>query len=452
MFDMISKKIYVMFITGVLLLIVFIPITNAKYIIVQKSPSFDSVIKKSGFFHSKMIFKKLFFSLFKTGIDDFQQIKPKWVSYWGERLPEGDCQIAVDPDNNYVYVSGNSMSFSDSMRPFLVKYDLSGKEIWSKILFDQEGAVFSVTTERGYVYATGLVYTSAGDTDVFIVKYNSVGDKIWFKKWDGSSCDIGFSVLCVGDRIYVAGRTVYKYTSFDVLLLCFRDEGSTCELMWFKIWGGDKDDVALGMTFYDNKLYLCGTTMGLNGKDTHDSLLLKFDASNDKFVVFDIWSTDDYDQFQDIVVRDGSLFVVGWTQGLSHDYDIVLLKYNLETEQREWGRTWGEVMDNIGFGVTVSNDHVYVVGELCDFSGMIEKRACVVLKFDFDGVLIWSKTWGKNVFAGGNDITFYLGNLYVCGSCIPGFKQYSDVFVFKCDKNGERSKSRFLDRIFCLEG
>jgi len=299
-------------------------------------------------------------------------------------LHEGDCQIAVDTTNDCLYVSGNSMSLSNSMRPFLVKYDSNGEKLWEKTFFDCEGAVFSLTVENGYVYATGLIFSSSTNIDAFITKYDSNGEKIWFKKWDGSSCDIGFSVLCIDNTVYVAGRTVYNPASNDVLLLCFRDTGSACKFLWDKIWGDDKDDVALGIGFYDRALYLCGTTMGING-DTHDGLLLKYDISNDKLTIFDVWSTSDYDQFQDVVVKKNSLFVTGWTKGFSHEYDIVLLKYDLKTNHCEWERVWGELDRNIGFGVTASEDYVFVAGEITAHTGILEKAACIVLKFDFDG-------------------------------------------------------------------
>ena len=188
-----------------------------------------------------------FSSLFKTDLDDFPKIKAKWVNYWGGGLHEGDCQIAVDTTNDCLYVSGNSMSLSNSMRPFLVKYDSNGEKLWEKTFFDCEGAVFSLTVENSYVYATGIIFSSPNNIDAFITKYDSNGEKIWFKKWDGSSCDIGFSVLCIDNTIYTAGRTVYNHASNDVLLLCFRDTGSTCKFLWNKIWGNDKDDVALGI-------------------------------------------------------------------------------------------------------------------------------------------------------------------------------------------------------------
>ncbi len=442
MFGVISKNISILFTVLLLLVVIFIPTLQAENITVKKPLS--PIMKKTIFFHNKGLFKKLISSFFKTDIDDFQEIKPKWVNYWGGDRHEGDCQIAVGRDNNCIYVSGNSMSFSDSMRPFLVKYDLNGKKLWDKTIFEQEGAVFSITAENDYVYAAGLIFSSSDNIDVFITKYDQNGNKIWFKKWDDSSCDIGFSILCVKNTIYVAGRTIHKQGSNDVLLLCFKDKGSTCKLSWSKIWGGDKDDVAIGMAFYNHDLYICGTTMGLDGRDTHDGLLLKFDTSDvdSKPAIFDIWSTQDYDQFHDVAVKDDSLFVVGWTQGYSHEYDIVLLKYNLETKQLEWQRIWGELENNIGYGLSISDDNVFVVGEIHEFNGITEKGACIVLKFDFEGTLIWSKIWGKKIFAHGEDIQFYLDNLYVGGRCIPGFKSYTDVFVFNCDKNGERI--RFL--------
>ena len=146
-------------------------------------------------------------------------------------------------------------------------------------------------------------------------------------------------------------------------------------------------------------------------------------------------------------MKKNSLFVTGWTKGFSHEYDIVLLKYDLKTNHCEWERVWGELDRNVGFGVTASDDYVFVAGEITAYAytGILEKTSCIVLKFDFDGTIAWSKIWGKKVFAHGEDIQFYSDNLYVGGRCIPSFKSYTDVFVFKCDKNGGKVRSRFFD-------
>ena len=283
-------------------------------------------------------------------LSDLQKLKPKWSQFWGGDHMEKESKIYVDKKQGYVYVSGNTRSFNNFVQPFLLKYGLDGSLEWYRIVYDKEAFVYGLYAEGGNIYLTGLVVKSKADTDVFLAKYNANGEKIWFDTWGGDYCDIGFDVICYKNTVYVCGRTSsYGKGYSDVLLLKYKDNGSSCKLVWYKTWGCGEDDEANALTSDGSSLYLCGTSEYPSKGASHDGMLLKFDLSTNKFSLLYSWDGGDYDKFMDVIFYKNHVFIVGWAQNFKHAYEIILVSYNLESSKPEWNINWGECQTNIAY-------------------------------------------------------------------------------------------------------
>jgi hypothetical protein len=422
------KKPLIMCLIFLLFILIFLPTINAKILVNERN--IKSLTKTT-----KLLCNS--YRLIKNDLSDFTKLEPKWVKFWGGNRIERESKIAIDKESGFIYIAGNTKSFNNFVQPFLLKYDINGKLLWYKILFEQEGNVFGIDVKNGFIYLTGLRFISNSDTDVFIAKYNGKGDRIWFDTWGGNYCDIGFDVACYENYVFVVGRTSsYGKGCSDILLLKYEDKGASCKLVWYKTWGCQEDDEALAIVTDGKDIYICGSTEYASKGASHDGLLLKFDLSTKKFSLLYTWSKDDYDQLRDLVLYEDHIFAVGWTRSLEHGYDIIVLSYNLKSAEIEWNKTWGELDANIAYGVTHSENYIFVTGEVIENKGFSQERAAIVLKFRLDGALEWSKVWGKIFFAGGEDIAFYQGNFYVVGNAFHFFKKYTDVFIIECNKDG----------------
>lgn len=377
--------------------------------------------------------------------DEFSKIRTRWVDFWGGNRHEMDSKIAVDHQNNYIYVTVNSLSFADFMRSFLLKYNHRGRQLWNIKISDKHSKAKDICINNGFIYVTGLLYRTEENIDVFVAKYDTNGEQIWFKKWDKSEVDIGDTIVCNNDDVYVGGRMLdNEQSSQDVLLLHYLDRGTTCQLVKYKTWGGEKDDIIRDMAFSNNNLYLCGTTMGDPAGGSHDAVLLYFDTSDpvSNIKLFNIWREKDYDQLEGVVVRDNYLMVVGWSKSFSHKYDIVILKYNLADHELVWEKIWGKKDCNLAYGITYGDNYFYLTGEMIERGAVSEEKATLVIKFDSDGTIKWSKIWGKSYFAAGEDIQFFDGNLHVVGAGSPIGEGYLDAFLFTCNKEGKKALTK----------
>ncbi|HEX08468.1 MAG TPA: hypothetical protein ENG38_01500 [Thermoplasmatales archaeon] len=383
-------------------------------------------------------------------LSDFPKLKPKWSQFWGGDHIERESKIFVDKEQGYIYVSGNTKSFNGFVQPFLLKYDLNGKLKWYKIVYNKEAFVYGLYVKDGSIYLTGLVVKSKVDTDVFVAKYNAEGEKLWFDTWGGDYCDIGFDIIHHKNAVYVCGRTSsYGKGCSDVLLLKYKDNDNSCNLIWYKTWGCGEDDEAIAITSDGESLYLCGSTEYPSKGGSHDGMVLKFDLSTNKFSLVYSWDGNDYDEFMDLLFYKDHVFAVGWTQSLQHAYDIILIGYDLRSSKLDLSINWGVCQTNIAYGIDCYEDYIFIAGEVSESSGFHMERAAVILKISIEGDIEWGKIWGKKYFAGAEDIALSDGDFYVTGRAFPLFKRYTDIFIFRCDKDGGKSVgfTDFLENI-----
>jgi RHS repeat-associated protein len=109
----------------------------------------------------------------------------------------------------------------------------------------------------------------------------------------------------------------------------------------------------------------------------------------------------------------GNVYVTGSTTSFgAGGQDVLLLKYD-PSGNLKWARTWGGPNNDNGVGVLAGNDgSVYVVGNTNSYgAGWYD---VLVLKFDTNGNLLWSHTWGGGSFDVGYDLSFdQNGNLAI---------------------------------------
>ena len=116
----------------------------------------------------------------------------QWRRTWGVSLYEEGKAVTVDSVGN-VYMAGYINKFSTTVYDaFLAKYDASGTQLWNKTWGgDNNDFANGVAVDSlGNVYIVGSTNSFGnGVYDVFIVKYDSSGNLIWSKIWGGDNND-----------------------------------------------------------------------------------------------------------------------------------------------------------------------------------------------------------------------------------------------------------------------
>ncbi len=173
----------------------------------------------------------------------------------------------------------------------------------------------------------------------------------------------------------------------------------------------------------------------VSSKNAFDTILIKYNSGGD-MEWNKTWggSSDDAGLSIDVDTSN-NIYVAGWTKsfGVNGSYDISLLKFD-NNGLLLWSQTWGGDKKDTGHGIVVDSSYIYVVGftkENLDYGDV------VVLKFDDSGALVWNKTWGESLGDGAYDVDVDIsGNIYVTGYTESYGAVLRDLFLAKYDSNG----------------
>jgi hypothetical protein len=225
---------------------------------------------------------------------------------WAKRAggKKDDYGLGVSSDENSVYICGiinDTVNFNTPFLEgsnelismglwdiFIAKYDINGTFLWSKRAggFEDDSGkeVFVYNNE---IYLTGSYREIANfntpfqsesneldsfdEDDVFIAKYNSDGVLLWYKSMGSLGYESAFNILVNEHGVYTAGNFdsylnfLFPYNdtnfhletegSYDIFLSKHSLDG---EFIWARRGGGASDDFLMGMSQFNNIIYLCG--------------------------------------------------------------------------------------------------------------------------------------------------------------------------------------------------
>ena len=187
--------------------------------------------------------------------------------------------VAVDGTGVYVagYVDCCGASLvqgqpSGGTDAFVRKYDLDGKELWTRqfgsIDIDRAAAI-AVDITGVYVAGTtqGALAGPQGQMDFFVVKFDADGKTIWVKQYGEASSNEELNAIAVGPSgIYVGGRTTANAQGLWDALVMKLDIGDG-SMQWRRQFGGQDGDNVLGLAMELTHLIVAGAVDGpLPGK------------------------------------------------------------------------------------------------------------------------------------------------------------------------------------------
>ena len=221
-------------------------------------------------------------------------------------------------------------------------------------------------TTLGTVQVNGANASNLGNPDLVLAKYTdqgSTGALVWTQVGGGTREDVGYGVAVQGTSVYVAGQlrndrangngvlfggggttagTVPQYgatatASLDVLLAKYTDNGPNATLGWTQVGGGTLDDVGYAVAATATSVYVAGS--------------INNSTANSQGVVFGGAGT-----------AAGTVAVPGATAIATSD--VLLARYldNGSSATLGWTRTGGGLYNELGLGVAVSGQAVYVSG------------------------------------------------------------------------------------------
>ena len=328
---------------------------------------------------------------------------------------EGNGVVVDSAENVYVVGSFRGESFFGSLSVsssgtsdsdiFIVKYDSKGNEKWAKsagslgvdngyaITVDDNNGIYISGSFFGTIVFDGTTITSKGKDDIFLAKYDTIGVLVWVKDFGGSSIDCAYSIAAEGTKyMYMAGEydsyidfgTTSLTSSNNRDIFISRVNPMDGSILWAKSAGGSGYDVANRITTdYAGNAYVTG---GVSYSAVFDTTIVPTECGG--------CSNNGTDLFVAKYFSDGKF---GW---VTH--------------------AGGELFDDIGEGISVSND-----GSEIYFTGFYESDA----KF---GPFLLTAFNGQQTEG-------FLSKIGLGGSTEISFNKYSisnQVVVFPNPSNG----------------
>jgi hypothetical protein len=313
-----------------------------------------------------------------------------WNQTWGRDY--SSCN-SVWGDGTFIYTCGyTNNSGAGGNDILLVKWDLSGNELWNQT-WGTSGEEFgySVMGDGSAIYVCGR--TASPGSDIVLIKWNSAGNQLWSRTWGGLYNDYGLSVWCNSTRVYVAGILDAQTSPFDDNALVKWDASGN--LLWSRTWGTTQSDNC-GWIWGDS----VGAVYTLNWVGSGPNVtLVKWDATNG----VQLWSrSSDTGSFHDndyesSVWGDGNyIYIIG---------NVLFAKYDTD----------GNLIFNetIRAGGSLSSDGTYL------YVGGYDR----LTKYNSSGNLIWYRDWYDGlsllVRSTWTDSSFiFIGGSYIGGASL----------------------------------
>jgi hypothetical protein len=275
-----------------------------------------------------------------------------------------------------------SSSFSQS--PYKGKlYGNSGDE-----------TVFSIiqTNDGGYAFTGSTTSGGAGGTDLYLTKTDSALNVLWIKTYGGPLNESGHYIRQLADSGFIIAALTESFGAGLEEGLIVRTDAAG-DVIWSKTYGGVLGDRILAVEpTLDNNFILVGSTSSYGSGDW-DILVLKIDQAGDT-----LWTRIIGGQYYDAAISvtqadDGGYTFSGRMASLGQGYrDVVIFKTDFNGDLL-WFRTYGGLGDEEGMAIKQTNDGGYIVTGATTSFGLLSYEA-YVLKTDADGILEWSRTYG----------------------------------------------------------
>lgn len=170
------------------------------------------------------------------------------------------------------YAISGSVEDSLGTSALLIKFDLNGDSIWSRLYGDPIIPGFEATyfracvqlPDHGYIITGGcaVIY---GDEDILLVRTDSSGNMIWYQQYgDSMIVEDGGSIALLPDGGFLVGfqwQDVYHLNTADPGMLKVDSLGNQ---VWRKLYGGNFDDFGCAVAVSQDGNYLSAGTYALS--------------------------------------------------------------------------------------------------------------------------------------------------------------------------------------------
>ena len=358
-----------------------------------------------------------------------------------------------------------SASYGQEPDAFLAKYDSAGNLLWVRQFgtpaVDGANGVTLMLDAAGNPYVAGqtlgdLYGTNAGGSDAFLVKYDSSGTELWSRQFGTAADDETYSVaLDASGNAIVTGWTWGDLggTNAGQSDAFLRKYDSSGTVVWTTQLGTTAIDKsrAIGVDAAGNS-YITGWTNGALGgtnAGSYDVFTAKFDSAGNEVWKKQLGTSAVENPYGGAVDAAGNLYSVGQTGGdldgetNAGARDAYVTKYDTNGNVL-WTALVGTVANDDGLGINIDpSGDLFITGRTAgDLDGTNAGDFDMFLsKMDSSGTLLWTEQFGTSGYDDLFGVDFdSSGDPYITGSTYGSLGAAnagdSDVYVAKLDSAG----------------
>jgi hypothetical protein len=291
------------------------------------------------------------------------------------------------------------------------------------------------TSDSGFII-TGSTWIGTGaDERIWLIKTNSFGDTLWTRYFGGSTSAGGIEdVVETHDSGYlvVSGDT-YMIGNKNIYLCKFSREG---DLLWTRSIGGSNHDYMNSVEELEDEGFILSGYSKSYGTGNGDAVILRTDKmGNPQWMM--TYGGADFDIASCIrQTPDHGFIVVGRTASFgAGNQDCLVFRID-SAGALLWSKTYGGTEGENGLSVCESLAGFLVAGTSLSYGA--GGGDIMVIKINATGDIIWSKTYGGNLYDGMNSIQRLSdGNFIISGSTQSFGNGSSDAYLLKINENGD---------------
>jgi len=317
----------------------------------------------------------------------------KWNRTYGGDQPDVAYSMQQTNDNGYVIAGYTSSLGAGGTDFWLVKTDSNGNAKWNKTYggtLQDEAYAVQQTNDNGYILAGSTYSFGAGFSDSYLVKTDENGLMQWNKTYGGTHWDVAFSVQQTSDRGYIAAGSSNSFSSgYEDFYLVKTDENGL--MQWNKTFGEFYDDIAYSSQQTNDGGYIvCGYKSSF-GTGYEDFWLVKTDPNGNM-----AWNktyggeNSDYAYFVQ-QTNDNGYIIAGSTYSSSTEFDVWIVRTD-SSGNMQWNKTYGGLLDEEAYAIRQASDGGYIIAGFTD--SLSYNRDIWLIKTDSSGNIEWSQTYG----------------------------------------------------------
>ena len=373
------------------------------------------------------------------------QVTLQWQTPLNQGFNDISTGMVLDGSGN-VYVCGVSGITNQGDDLTLVKYNSTGTQQWVRnynpSAADFNDCAYAVTIDnQNNIIVVGYQENPATGTgrDYAIVKISSTNTLMWsnsyaqFANFEDEALAVAVDNL---RNIYVTGRSQGNAAGYDIVTIKFNENGSP---QWSKLCrssaNGDDQGVAIAVSG-DGFVYVTGFIE--IPSSNYNMITLKYNpATGDTLWVNRYDSTGTFDQAKSIrIAGNDAITITGASSSNTSGEDIKTIQYG-SAGNVKWKKGYNGPGNRNDRGISVTSDiagNIYVAGWVDTAVTGTANLDYMTIKYDINGNQVWAQKYFPPQGNNGDDRPCYIltdnsNNVYVTGTCnfVSTFNDYVTV-------------------------